>query len=188
MKMSLNRRRTFAALALALVVAASLAASAQNNPSGPLDFKLHTTDGGEITSAMLHGDVVVLAFGSSLLGPLSKSQAQGVQELADHFARQNVRVYFVSTDSDSPKSKTYATDEQLRSFAHKNGLKVAVLRDPDGAIFKHTGADQLPAVVLLDRRGEISGPPVGGFDPNPDPSRKLVNVLSEPPNKLLSAQ
>jgi len=184
--MSFNRRRTLAALALALVVAASLAASAQNNPAGPLDFKLHTTDGGEITSAMLHGDVVVLAFGSSLLGPLSKSQAQGVQELADHFARQNVRVYFVSTDSDSPKSKTYATDEQLRDFAHKTGLKVAVLRDPDGAVLKRTGADQLPAVVLLDRHGAVSVPVVGGLDPNPDPSHKLVNVLSDRINKLIA--
>ena len=183
--MSLNKRRTLAALALALLV--SLSGAAQTT-GGPLDFKLRTTDGGEITSEMVRGDVVVLAFGSSLLGPLSKAQAQGVQELADHFGPQNVRVYWVCTDSDSPKSKTYATDEQLRSFAHKNGLKVAVLRDPDGAIFKRTGADQLPAGVLLDRRGEISGPPVGGFDPNPDPSRKLVNVLSERLSKLLSTQ
>ena len=186
--MSLNKRRSLAALALALLVSLSGAALAAQAAGGPLDFKLHTTDGGEITSEMVRGDVVVLAFGSSLLGPLSKAQAQGVQELADHFGPQNVRVYWVCTDSDSPKSKTYATDEQLRSFAHKNGLKVAVLRDPDGAIFKRTGADQLPAVVLLDRRGEISGAPVGGLDPNPDPSRKLVNVLSERLNKLLGAQ
>jgi peroxiredoxin len=188
MKMALNKRRTLAALALALVVTVSGAALARQAGGGPLDFKLRTTDGGEITSEMVHGDVVVLAFGSSLLGPLSKAEAQGVQELADHFGPQNVRVYFVCTDSDSPKSKTYATDEQLRSFAHKNGLKVAVLRDPDGALFKRTGADQLPAIVLLDRRGAINVPTVGGLDPNPDPSRKLVNVLSDRLSKLIAAQ
>jgi peroxiredoxin len=180
MKMSLNGRRSLAALALALIVAASLAASAQN--TGPLDFKLHSVDGGEITSDMVRHDVVVLAFGSSQLGPLSKSQAQGVQEVADHFARQNVRVYFVSTDSDSPKSKTYVTDEQLRDFAHRTNLKVTLLRDPDGALLKRTGADQLPTVVLLDRHGAVSVPVVGGLDPG----RKLLDVLSDRINKLVA--
>jgi peroxiredoxin len=185
--MSLKQRR--AACAFAFLFALSCAALAvPRASSAPLDFKLRTTDGGEITSEMVRGDVVVLAFGSSLLGPLSKEQAQEVQELADHFGPQNVRVYFVSTDSDSAKSRTYASDEQLRAFARKNGLKVAVLRDPDGALFKRTGADQLPAVVLLDRAGEISGAPLGGLDPNPSPNRKLVNVLSERLNQLLGAK
>ncbi len=122
---------------------------------------------------MLRGDIVVLAFGASWL-PLSKAQVQGVQELADEFGEREVRVYWVSTDSNSPKSKNYATDEQLRAFARKHGLKVAVLRDPDGSLFKQTGADQLPSIVILDRAGEISGAPIGGLDP----SRKLVDVLS----------
>lgn len=185
--MSLKQRR--AACAFALLFALSCVALAvPRGASAPLDFKLHTTDGGEITSEMVRGDVVVLAFGSSLLGPLSKEQAQEVQELADHFGPQNVRVYFVCTDSDSPKSRTYASDEQLRAFARKNGLKVAVLRDPDGALFKRTGADQLPAVVLLGRDGEISGAPLGGLDPNPSPNRKLVNVLADRLNQLLGAK
>jgi peroxiredoxin len=189
MKMLFNRRRSLSAFALALLFALSGAALAtQGTAPGPLDFKLHTTDGGEITSEMVRGDVVVLAFGSSLLGPLSKAQAQSVQELADHFGPQNVRVYWVCTDSDSAKSKTYATDEQLRDFAHRTGLKVAVLRDPDGALFKQTHADQLPSVVLLDRRGEISGSPVGGFDPDQNPSRKLVTLLSDRINKLLGSK
>src|ERR1043165_8890558 len=112
--MSLNKRRSPVIFALALLVALSGAAlAAAQGASGPLDFKLRTTDGGEITSEMVRGDVVVLAFGSSLLGPLSKAQVQSVQEVADHYGPQNVRVYWVCTDSDSSKSKTYATDEQL---------------------------------------------------------------------------
>lgn len=186
--MSLNRRRPAFVFALAILVALSSSAALAAQGSGPLDFKLRTTDGGEITSEMVRGDVVVLAFGSSLLGPLSKAQVQSVQEVADHFGAQNVRVYWVSTDSASPKSKTYATDEQLNSFAHRNGLKVAVLRDPDGALFKRTGADQLPAVVLLDRGGAISGSPIGGFDPNADPSHRLVNLLSDRIGKLVASK
>jgi peroxiredoxin len=182
MKMSLDRRRTFFALALMLALVSVAMPLPRAASSAPLDFKLKTTDGGEINSEMVRGDVVVLAFGSSFLGSLSKSQVQGVQELANHFDGQDVRVYWVSTDSTSPKSKTYATDEQLNTFAHKNGLKLAVLRDPDGALFKQTGADQLPSVVILDRTGAVSGSPIGGLDPN----RKLVDVLSERLNKLLA--
>jgi peroxiredoxin len=184
MKMSSNKRRSAFALAFALLLAVSVVAPASQAQTTPLDFKLHTTDGGEITSDMVRGDVVVLAFGSSQLGPLSKSQVQNVQELADQFGERNVRVYWVSTDSDSPKSKTYTTDEQLRAFAHKNGLKTAVLRDPEGVLFKHSGADQLPAVVILDRRGVISGSPVGGHDPK----HSLVEVLSDRLNGLLGAK
>jgi peroxiredoxin len=187
--MSPKQRRTGLVLILLLALACASSMSASSRAaSAPLNFKLRTTDGGEITSEMLRGDVVVLAFGSSLLGPLSKEEAQQAQELADHFAPQNVRVYFVCTDSDAPKSRTYATDEQIRAFAHKNGLKVAVLRDPDSALFKRTGADQLPAIVILDRAGEISGSPIGGLDPNPPQNRRLVNLLADRLNALLGAK
>lgn len=170
------------ATAVALAFLFALSQAAQAFPAAArLDFRLKTTDGGEISSEMLRGDVVVLAFGASWL-PLSKTQVQGVQELADEFGEQEVRVYWVSTDSDSPKSKNYATDEQLRAFARKNGLKVAVLRDPNGAVFKQTGADQLPSVVILDRAGEVSGTPLGGLDP----SRKLVEVLGPRLRPLLA--
>lgn len=187
--MSPKQRRTGLVLVLLLALACASSMSATSRAaSAPLNFKLRTTDGGEITSEMLRGDVVVLAFGSSLLGPLSKEEAQQTQELADHFAPQNVRVYFVCTDSDAPKSRTYASDEQIRAFAHKNGLKVAVLRDPDNALFKRTGADQLPAIVILDRAGEISGSPIGGLDPNPPQNRRLVNLLADHLNALLGAK
>jgi peroxiredoxin len=182
--MSPNKRRPVDALALALMLVAVSWVAPVSSAQSPLDFKLRTTDGGEITSEMLRGDVVVLAFGSSLLGPLSKQQVQGVQELAEQFGARDVRVYWVTTDSDKPQARNYATDEQLRAFASKAGLKAAILRDPDGALFKKTGADQLPAVVILDRRGAVSVPVVGGHDPK----HSLVDALSGRLNKMLAAQ
>jgi peroxiredoxin len=184
MKMSPYKRRPAYALALALLLVALSWVAPAARAQAPLDFKLKTADGGEITSEMVRGDVVVLAFGSSLLGPLSKQQVQGVQELAEQFGARDVRVYWVTTDSDKPQARNYATDDQLRTFASKAGLKAAVLRDPDGALFKKTGADQLPAVVILDRRGAVSVPVVGGHDPK----HKLVESLSDRLNKLLNAQ
>jgi len=182
--MSLNKRRPALTLALALLLVAVSWVAPGSGAQGPLDFRLKTTDGGEITSEMVRGDVVVLAFGSSLLGPLSKQQVQGVQELAEEYGARDVRVYWVTTDSDKPQAKTYATDEQLRAFANKAGLKAAVLRDPDGALFKKTGADQLPAVVILDRSGAVSVPVVGGHDPKSN----LVKALSDRLDRMLAAK
>ena len=180
------KRRPLLALTTALLFSlSSLAMALPTGAAAQVDFRLKTTDGGEISSGMLRGDVVVLAFGASWL-PLSKAQMQGVQELSDEFAQRNVRVYWVSTDSDKPQSKNYATDEQLRALARKNGLKVAVLRDPDGTFFKKTGADQIPSVIILDREGRVAGAPVGGI--STDPKNKLVNVLSGRLNTLLGAQ
>ena len=176
--------RLLATLALALFVfgAQTLAPASVAAQGGPVNFSLRTVEGGGVTSEMLRGDVVVLAFGASWL-PLSRTQVQGVQKLADEYADRDVRVYWVSTDSESPKSKNYATDGQLRDFARRNGLKVAVLRDPDGELFKRMGVErnQLPAIVILDKGGNIAGAPIGGFDPDGN----LVAQLAPRLNRLL---
>ncbi|HEX9917913.1 MAG TPA: TlpA disulfide reductase family protein [Pyrinomonadaceae bacterium] len=153
-----------------------------NTQEALLDFSLRSVDGGSINSEQLRGDVVILAFGASWL-PLSRTQVEGVQRLADEYRDRDLRVYWVSTDSESQKSRNFATDDQLRAFARKNGLKIAVLRDPDGALFKRLGVDrnQLPALVIFNKDGQISGAPIGGLDPEGN----LVQRLSARINKLL---
>ena len=157
------RKLFVASLAGALVFGQAFGSTARG-----VNFNLRTVDGGSITSEMLRGDVVVLAFGASWL-PLSRTQVQGVQGLADEYRDRDLRVYWVSTDSEKPQSKNYATDDQIRSFARKHGLKVAVLRDPDGALFKTLGVErnQLPAIVILDREGNVAET-IGGFNPDPE--------------------
>jgi peroxiredoxin len=170
-------------LASLLVFAQAFAiAPPVNTQDTSLDFSLRSVDGGSINSEQLRGDVVVLAFGASWL-PLSRTQVEGVQRLADEYRDRDLRVYWVSTDSESQKSRNFATDDQLRSFARKNGLKIAVLRDPDGVLFKRLGVDrnQLPALVIFDKNGQISGDPIGGLDPEGN----LVQRLSARINKLL---
>jgi len=151
---------------------------AQQSASGPVEFSLHSIDGQTVTSNSLHGEVVVLAFGASWL-PLSRTQLQGVRKLADKYSDRGLVVYWVSTESDNPKSKNYASDEQLRGFSQKYGLKVTVLRDPDGAVSKKFGVDQLPSVVILDKEGIVSGGPVSGLDPNGDLAAQLASRLDK---------
>ena len=171
------RKRVLAGLMLVLVVT-SIVFAQDRSAAGSVDFSLRSVDGQTVTSSSLRGEVVVLAFGASWL-PLSKTQLQGVRKLADEYADRHVVVYWVSTESDDPKSKNYASDEQLRAFAQKYGLKVTVLRDHDGVVSKKFGVDQLPSIVILDKEGNMSGGPIGGLDPTGNLAGQLASRLDK---------
>jgi peroxiredoxin len=119
-----------------------------------------------------------MAFGASWL-PLSRTQLQGVKKLADEYADRGLVVYWVSTESDDSKSKNYASDAQLRAFSQKYGLKVTILRDPDGVVSKKLGVDQLPTIVVIDKEGRIVGSPISGLDPNGNVSAQLTTILEK---------
>ena len=171
--MLLRNRTPLLALFLVIVLGSSLALAQK----GPVDFSLRSIDGQTVNSESLRGEVVVLAFGASWL-PLSKTQLQGVRKLADEYSDRGVVVYWVSTESEDPKSKNFASDDQLRAFAQKYGLKVTVLRDPDGATSKKFGIDQLPSIVIIDKEGHASEP-IGGLDPNGNLAGQLASRLDK---------
>src|SRR5256884_9996101 len=100
---------------LAIAMLASLSAPAQG---GPVNFSFRAIDGQPISSESLRGEVVVLAFGASWL-PLTRNQMEAVKKLADQYASRGVAVYWVSTESESPKSKNYVADDQLHDLARK---------------------------------------------------------------------
>jgi peroxiredoxin len=176
--MTSKSRRSILAATLAFLFLLPLYAPAQRgDQNGPLQFSLRSTEGQTITSESLRGEVVVLAFGASWL-PLSRKQMQGVRKLADEYAQRGVAVFWVSTDSENSKSKNFATDEQLRAFSNKYGLKVTVLRDPDGEVSKQFGIDQLPAIVILNKQGLPAGPPIGGLDPEGNLADQLAPTLN----------
>ncbi len=158
----------------AFMAIASASAGAQNRAA---DFSFRAIDGPPVTSESLRGEVVVLAFGASWL-PLTRNQMEAVKKLADQYAGRGVAVYWVSTESESPKSKNFASDEQLRDLARKH--KAAVLRDPDGVVSKKLGVDQLPSVVIIDKQGNIADT-IGGMDPNANLATQLAARL----NKIL---
>ena len=184
--MFLRSRKAVAAATLSLALPLAAAALTPSKIAGApqaVEFSLRSIDGQNVTSESLRGEVVVLAFGASWL-PLSRTQLQGVRKLADKYSERGVVVYWVSTDSESPKSKNYATDEQLRAFSKKYGLNVTVLRDPEGKLSRQFKVDQLPAIVILDKQGSPAGQPIGGLDPEGD----LANQLAKPLDEVLAKQ
>ena len=141
---------------------------------------LKSLDGAMVDVQAQKNKVVVLAVGASWL-PLSKDQAVIINKLVKKYGGQSVAIYWVSNDSDSTKSKNYATDEQLKAWADKNKLTATVLRDPTGQAVKRFSVDQLPAFVVLDKTGKISGTSFGGIDPEnditPDIAAKIDALL-----------
>ncbi len=157
---------------LGIVAAASIVTSAQT--AAP-DFSLRSVDGQTVTSDSLRGEVVVLAFGASWL-PLTRNQMEGLKKLADQYAGRGVAVYWVSNESDNPKSKNFAADDELRELGRK--YKITVLRDPDGTISRRLGVDQLPSTVILNKQGQV-GAMVGGLDPSTDVAKQLAERLDK---------
>ena len=167
-----RRIAAFAVLIFALGVSSMVLTQ-----NGPVEFSLHAIDGVNVTSQSVRGEVVVLAFGASWL-PLSWNQMEGVKKLADQYAGRGVTVYWVSVDSENTKSKNFVSDDQLRELARK--YKVGILRDPDGALSRKMGVDQVPSIVILDKQGNIAGS-IGGMDPNAN----LTTQLSARLDKIL---
>ena len=168
---------TLRVAALALLIFALAISSMGVTQNGPVDFSLHAIDGESVTSQSVRGEVVVLAFGASWL-PLSRNQLEGVKKLADQYAGRGVTVYWVSVDAADTKSKNFVSDDQLRELARK--YKVTILRDPDGALSRKMGVDQVPSIVILDKQGNVAGS-IGGMDPNAN----LTTQLSARLDKIL---
>jgi peroxiredoxin len=139
------------------------------------DFSLRAVDGPAVTSESLRGEVVVLAFGASWL-PLTRNQMEGLKKLADQYAARGVAVYWISTESDSPKSKNFVSDEELRDLGRK--YKMSVLRDPDGPVSRRLAVDQLPATVIINKQGQVAAT-LGGLDPSADLAKQLAERLDK---------
>jgi peroxiredoxin len=166
-------RKSIIAMALfAIVLTASSLAFGQGQAA---DFSLRSIDGAVVTSDSLRGEIVVMAFGASWL-PLTRNQMEGLKKLADQYAGRGVSVYWVSTESDSAKSKNFATDEDLRELGRK--YKITVLRDPDGPISRKLGVDQLPSTVILNKQGQVAAS-LGGLDPTADLAKQVSAKLDK---------
>jgi peroxiredoxin len=160
-----------------LVISFAAASMAQN-------VSLPSLDGGTVSLSAQRGKVVVLAIGASWL-PLSKQQAIIVNKLSKKYAASDVVIYFVTTDSANAKSKNFADDAAVRTFATRNKMTAPILRDADGsATLKRFKVDQLPSFVLIDKNGNPSEP-YAGLDPDATATDNLANSIAQAIDKLL---
>jgi peroxiredoxin len=139
------------------------------------EFSFRAVDGPNVTADSVRGEVVVFAFGASWL-PLTRTQMEGLKKLADQYAGRGVAVYWVSTDSDSAKSKNFVDDNQLRELGRK--YKITVLRDPEGAVSRRLGIDQVPATIIVNKQGQVAAN-LSGIDPTADLAKQLAERLDK---------
>jgi glutathione peroxidase-family protein len=144
---------------LSLVFAMTLSISAQK-------IVFTSLDGNQIDVEAQKDKVVIMAIGASWL-PLSNDQADTINKLAKKYnGRDDVVFYFIATDSDSQKSKNFASDDDIKKFAKRNKLNITILRDNEGkASIQKYKLDQLPAFIILDKQGKTDGDPISGIDP-----------------------
>jgi peroxiredoxin len=184
--MFLKSRRSFVAATIAILLSlvaltpqgsGAVTTSTKTKTATPVEFSLRSIDGQTVSSSDVRGQVVVMTVGASWL-PLTRKQVQGVRKLANDYSAHGVIVYWVSTDSEKPNSRNYASDDQLRAFARKYELNVTILRDPEAKVSKQFGVDQIPALVILDKKGEVYGEPINGCDPDGNLDNKLAPSLN----------
>lgn len=136
-------------------------------------------NGKKVSLGAEQGKIIVLAVGARWL-PLSQQQATLLNKLAKKYAGKNVVFYFVATDSTNPKSKTFASDEEIRSFAVENKMSVGILRDSDGAIItKKYKVNEIPAFVLIGKDGQMIDMPISGLSEDTKTLENLFNQISQ---------
>jgi peroxiredoxin len=136
---------------------------------------LRSTEGRAIDLAESRGTVVVLYFGGTQV-PMADRELPAFQRLADLYARRDVDFYWVCVDStEGGNKRSFVSDADLQAFADELGLCLPVLRDPDRSAFRTFGLDVLPAIIILDREGQVFHKAVG-FDPD-YPTRSYSTVI-----------
>lgn len=155
-----------------LLTAFSFNAAAQN-------ITFTSLEGEKIDLQSQKGKVVVMAIGASWL-PLSRGQADAINKLSRKYAGRDVAFFFIATDSETAKSKNFASNADIRKFAESSKLTVSVLRDSEGLqTVKQYKVDQLPTFIILDKTGKLAAEPFGGIDPKADISVMLSQKIDE---------
>lgn len=141
-------------------------------------------EGESISLEQNRGKLVLLAVGATWL-PLSKQQSLVLNRLVRKYSSEDVVFYFVAVDSNNPKSRNFASDDQIRSFANENKINVKILRDSDGVIVRKLKVSQLPSFVLIGKDGQLVEEPISGLSEENTTLETLFNQLSQKIDRLL---
>jgi thiol-disulfide isomerase/thioredoxin len=121
--------------------------------SGLPEFSVKDLQGREISSADLHGKVVLIDFWATWCQPCKK-EMPGYQELLDRYGSRGFAVVGFKFD-------TMADTEDPVSFARKIGVRYPLAVAPDELKQKFGGIDGLPTTMLYDRGGILRKKVIG---------------------------
>jgi cytochrome c biogenesis protein CcmG, thiol:disulfide interchange protein DsbE len=131
-----------AAIALAAI---ALAASAAEGPAAAPDFALPSTSGSNYRLSEYRGEVVALVFWASWCGDCRR-ELERFERLRRTYGNVGLVVLGVNLDVEP---------ERANALADAAGIGFPVLLDSAKDVSKTYRADDLPLIVLIDRKGEI---------------------------------
>src|ERR1700686_4092311 len=117
------------------------------------DFALKDLQGHQISSAELHGKVVLIDFWATWCQPCKK-EMPGYQTLLDRYGPGGFVVIGFKFD-------TMADGEDPLTFAHRMGVHYPLAVAPDELKQRFGGVEGLPTTMLYDREGILRKKVVG---------------------------
>ena len=117
------------------------------------DFSVQDLQGHEISSADLHGKVVMIDFWATWCQPCKK-EMPGYQKLLDRYGSRGFAVIGFKFD-------TMMDMEDPVTFAKKIGVRYPLAVAPDDLKQKFGGIEGLPTTMLYDRQGILRKKVVG---------------------------
>lgn len=140
--------------------------------SSAQDLSFTDPEGAPVPLSSFRGKVAVLLFGG-IQDPQCREEFRALNLLAEKYRGKNVVVCWISINPQSA-----VPNDRLKPPCGPTGL-VVVLRDGSQTAFKRftRNAAQLPTLVIIDRQGQMHGPPQGGFNPAPEFVNSYYSVI-----------
>lgn len=160
---------TARALLLSALLTASVAI-AHGSLQKASAFKLRALDGQTVDLAQYQGRIIVLSFGATWCPPC-REELPVFQKIAEKYKGQPVVFFWVSIDEPD------VSDQQLRQFLSRLGVRLSVLRDPEASILQEFKTDGVPALVIFDQKGDPIGAPHVGFSDPESYTSELTKTL-----------
>jgi peroxiredoxin len=114
------------------------------------EFAVELEDGSAFTPATLAGEVSLLTFWATWCHACGLEMPT-VGAIAEHYAtRPDVRIYGINRDSGPPIQRR----KQVTAYLSERELAFPQVYD-DGQLARAFGVEQIPYMVIVDRRGQI---------------------------------
>ena len=148
------KTRSFAAIALAAVLAASASALAVGFSGGvnigqPVaDFKLPDAEGKEHSLSSLKGEKGTVIIFISAQCPMVRAYNERIAKLAEDYRAKGVNVVGIN-------SNVTESADDIKRHAAANNFSFVVLRDKSNKVADLLGAERTPEVFLLDASNKL---------------------------------